>query len=218
MGSSLCQVSERVCYPLPYQYIISAQESKLKPVIMIFKRTGPKHTIRLMLLSVISFLGIAYAHPTIVLGTVYSDPVTPQPNESFTISLVMVFPTQVPVADAVVNLEFSTPGQATIRTEELTEVEEGRYETQVTLPQAGSYTLMIRDTTYRQEETTASLTFLVGEGENDDAIPFVLPPTVVGADLQTWLVWLIAVPVIAGVVVTILVMMNNPGQTSEEEA
>jgi hypothetical protein len=173
---------------------------------------------RYLLILVIILIFQAYAHPTIVLGTVYSDPVTPQPNESFTVSLVMVFPTQVPVADAVVNLEFAKPGQATIRTEELTETEEGRYETQVTLPQAGSYTLMIRDTTYRQEETTASLTFWVGEGENDDAIPFVLPPTAVGADLQTWLVWLIAVPVIAGVVVTILVMMNNPGKTTEEEA
>jgi hypothetical protein len=179
----------------------------------------PTRVIRPILFAIAIVLGtVGYAHPTIVLGTLYSDPVTPEPGEPFTISLVMLFPAQVPVADAVVNLEFSKPGQATIRTEEMPEVAEGRYEVQVTLPQAGSYSLMIRDTTYRQEETTASLTFMVGEGENDEAIPFVLPPTAIGADLQTWLVWLIAVPVIAGVVVTILVMMNSPDKTAEKEA
>lgn len=161
---------------------------------------------------------LAYAHPTIVLGTLHSDPVTPAPNEPFTVRLVMLFPAQVPVLDAIVNLEFAMEGEPTVRTEQLVEVKEGHYETQVTLPRAGSYTLMVRDTTYPWEETTATLSFYVGEGENEAGIPFVLPPTAVGANLQTWLVWLIAVPVIAGVSVTILVMMNKPAEAANKEA
>jgi len=72
----------------------------------------------------------------------------------------------------------------------------------------------MRDQTFRQEEARANLSFVVlgsdTELVNEASIPFVFPPTATGSQgLRTWLIWLIALPVVAGIVVTAFVLLST---------
>lgn len=87
----------------------------------------------------------------------------------------------------------------------------GNYAVQVQLGEAGVYQLIMRDTTYPQEDAVAELIMRFdGETEFTTAL-FIFPPTDIGtASLGTWLIWLVAVPVVAGIIVTIAVMTGKP--------
>lgn len=87
----------------------------------------------------------------------------------------------------------------------------GNYAAAIQLPEAGVYQLIMRDTTYPQEDAVADLTMRFdGETEFDTAL-FIFPPTDIGAaSLGTWLLWLVALPVVAGVIVTVAVMARKP--------
>lgn len=89
----------------------------------------------------------------------------------------------------------------------------GNYAAQVTLPESGVYQLIMRDTTYPQEDAVAELIVaLDGATELGEAL-FIFPPTDIGtASLSTWLIWLVAVPIVAAIVVTITVMSSKPGK------
>lgn len=166
------------------------------------------------------FLGAAaFAHATLVLGTLTSDPAIPRPGEPFTLTLELLDPTQVPVEDAWVLAEFRQQGAP-----EDTEPVSGRFEesetpgvyrTQVILPERGRYVLLLRDQTFRQEEAQATLTFPVGRALAEP-LEFVFPPTATGPQsLRVWLLWLIGLPLLATVVVTVLVLTQ--GHNSEAE-
>ncbi len=160
--------------------------------------------------------GTVLAHATLVLGTVSSTPATPQPGEDFTLSLTLEDPMGVSVEDAVVYAEFrplgSTLEAEPVRNVQLEETTPGTYAATLSLPGAGEWNLFLRDQTFRQEEATANLTFNVGN--NVSSAPpsqsFVFPPTATApSSIWTWLGWLIGLPIIAAVVVTVLVLTGG---------
>jgi hypothetical protein len=164
--------------------------------------------------------GVALAHATIVFGTLSSLPEAPQPGQPFTVRMAMIDPLQLPVEDALVRLEFRLTPDAPPTEAVFAETDDpGVYEATVTLPEAGVYHLLLRDQTFRQEEAQAELEVRLGggplfiPGENT----VVFPPTATGlANLGTWLIWIIAIPVVAGIVVTVLVLANT-GKSEEPE-
>lgn len=87
----------------------------------------------------------------------------------------------------------------------------GNYAAEITLPETGYYQVIMRDTTYPQEDAVAEI-LLNLDGETEFGAPlFIFPPTDIGgASLGTWLIWLVAIPVVAGVIVTISVLNTKP--------
>ncbi len=159
------------------------------------------------------FVSAVLAHATLVLGTVSSTPATPQLGEDFTLSLTLEDPIGVAVEDAVVYAEFRPPGapleSEPARNVRLEEISAGAYSATLSLPNAGEWNLFLRDQTFRQEEATASLVFGVG-AQTASSQSFVFPPTATGpTNIWTWLGWLIGLPVIAAVVVTVLVLTGG---------
>ena len=159
--------------------------------------------------------GVVFAHATLVLGTVSSTPATPQPGEDFEINLKLEDPTGLAIEDAVVFAEFRSPGTSLesepVRRVTLEETSAGSYAASLALPNAGEWSLFLRDQTFRQEEATAQVTFTVGEGVTGDppARSFVFPPTATNPPLRVWLYWMLGVPLLAAVVVTVLVLTNS---------
>ncbi|MBS3968157.1 MAG: FixH family protein [Truepera sp.] len=156
---------------------------------------------------------VGLAHAFVVIGTLSATPQTPQAGEPFTLLLTLEDPTRTPVPRAVVFAEFrpaEQPEAVPIRAD-FAEISPGTYQATLSLPTAGSWTILMRDQTYPQEETNAELTFLVGEAANPEALTFIFPPTVVPPEnLWAWLGWLIGLPLLAAVVVTVLVLRSKP--------
>lgn len=173
--------------------------------------------------------GTADAHATLVIGTltVVPDP----PTEAATLSAIIDLedPGLVEVEDAVIFLELrpasddvaeneQPQGEPEFSSDRLAEISPGRYQTEFPAPEPGAYTLSIRDRTYRQEEAVANVTLDFGEQPLGEVV-FVLPPTATGpASLGTWLIWLIVVPLLAGVVVTVLVLRGGKDEGAEPAA
>ncbi len=176
-------------------------------------------TIRVLILAVLLMLvGFAFSHAFIVLGTLETTPATPVPNEAFHLRITMVDVTQTPVLQAVVFSEFTLPGRSTIIDLLEPQEEEGVYEATIVLPAAGEYQLLLRDKTYRQEDAIAELSLFVGVNENPASIAFIFPPTRTTDNILMWLIWLIGVPVLAGIFVTIMVLNSKKPLPKEAEA
>lgn len=165
----------------------------------------------------------ATAHATLVFGdlTFAPDPIAPE--HPFTVTVTLEDPTLTPVEDAIVSLEFRTvdadaaplPVDAEapppLREVRLVETAPAVYTAEVDLPAAGRYLVFVRDRTFQWEEATASVVLEVDDRPLG-VLPFVLPPTQVGPrGLATWLLWLVGVPLVAGAVVTVLVLTSNRG-------
>src|SRR5690606_30799494 len=134
----------------------------------------------------------------------------PAPGEPFTLQLVMTDPVRTPVASAFVLAQFTQVDGDEASTVRLLEVSEGTYRAEVRLAEPGAYHLTMRDQTYPQEDAVAELDFEVGGDEPLEELLFVFPPTDTGtATLSTWLIWLVAVPVGAGLVITLLVLAGG---------
>jgi hypothetical protein len=166
-------------------------------------------------------LGSAGAHAFLVLGELTVEPDPPQPGAPLRFIVSMSDPSLAPVEDAVVSLELrrerlvdDVPAASTEAPElpppdarvELVERSPGRYEGEVVAPDAGGHHVLVRDQTFQWEEANASLMIEVG-GAELGTVPFILPPTAIGPrSLWTWLLWLVGLPVAAGLVVTVLVL------------
>jgi hypothetical protein len=176
----------------------------------------------LVALVVLGLAGGASAHPTLVLGELRVSPDPPVAGEPLRISLTLAEPSMAPVEDAVVLVELrehrpetaavpaastEAPTLAPAEVErDLVEVAPARYEAEVVLDRAATYHLLIRDRTFEWEEANASVLIEVG-GDPLGTLPFILPPTAIGPrSVWTWLAWLIGLPVVAGIVVTLLVL------------
>ncbi|MDF1522887.1 MAG: hypothetical protein P1P87_08715 [Trueperaceae bacterium] len=185
-----------------------------------------------LLVAATALLGAAAAHATLVFGelTLTPDPATAGAPLSVTVTLED--PSLTPLEDAIVTLEFRTldagaaplPTDGTyppaLRTVRLVEEESAVYTADLDLPTAGSYQVRVRDNTYQYEEANASVVLAL-DGRPLGVLPFVLPPTQVGPrSLTTWLVWLIGLPLVAGAVVTVLVLTSNrsKGGSGADEA
>lgn len=171
------------------------------------------------------WLGAAAAHPMLVIGELSFDPDPPAPGQAATLTLQLQETSLAEVEDAVVFVEFrrgeppsgeSAPrGDPYLATEQLAETSPGVYTTTITVPEPGVYAVSIRDRTYRQEEAIANVRVVISDAAVG-AVPFILPPTAIGpASLGSWLIWLVGVPLLAGVVVTVLVL--RAGGRGEKE-
>ena len=162
--------------------------------------------------------GAVLAHATVVFGTLSTAPDVPQAGEPFVIQLELVDQAQLPVEDAYVLAEFRPQGSseeaepAASATFEEAGVA-GVYVTTLTLPEPGAYTLLLRDQTFRQEEGRQSTLINVGSETPTDALTVVFPPTATGASVSTWIYWMIGLPVLAAVIVTVLVLRSPPTET-----
>jgi hypothetical protein len=169
---------------------------------------------------IVAWLGVATAHATLVFGELTVIPDPPEPGSPVELVVTLEDPSVTPIEDAVVALEFRRLAEvaaetsvgatetAPLRSVNLVETSPAVYTGDVTLPDTGAYQVRVRDNTFAAEEATAAFVL-----ELDDrpvgALPFILPPTQVGPQgLATWLLWLIGVPVVAGVVVTVLVLSS----------
>lgn len=176
-----------------------------------------------LLLALLLALGSAAAHATLVFGDVTLEPDPPAPGAPLTLHLELEDPSEVPVQDALVRVEARPappPGseapptgddapEPAASSESLEETEPGRYQGRLVLPEAGRWTLTFRDRTFRQEEATASITVEAGEDvPAQGSVSFVFPPTETGQGLGAWLLWLVGVPLLAGVVVTVWVLQR----------
>ncbi len=201
--------------------------------------------MRVILFSIVlsSFAGIqtAAAHATIVLGHFEVVPVRPAAGTPFTLQLRLEDPTQVPIQDAVVfaelrpsqssntqnadtqNADTQNPDAEPVRAEFTETDTAGVYEGTVSALQPGPYRVLLRDQTYRQEEANATLAEPLRVGGPNTAQDFNFPPTATGsAGWRTWLLWLIGLPVVAALLVTVLVLTRGddkvPGNAAKKPA
>lgn len=156
------------------------------------------------------------AHAFFVTGVITTTP-TPAPvGEEFVLQIGMTDPSGAPVEDAVVAAEFSKDGE-TQRFEFSPSGVPGLYSANITLPSEGTYSVLLRDSTYKQEEAKATIEFTLGPNQ-PDSVAFIFPPTRTGSsNLSTWLIWVIGIPVLAGIIVTVLVLLNTKDKTAEQE-
>lgn len=177
-------------------------------------------------------VGAANAHATLVLGEVTLAPDPPLPGAPFVLRVTLHDPSMAPVEDAVVRVELrehraetaELPLASTEAPElpapkaelALVETAPARYEGEFLLEGSGEYHLLIRDQTFEWEEANASVVLEVG-GAPIGAVPFILPPTAIGPrSLWTWLIWLVGLPIVAGLVVTVLVLTSGRARESQD--
>ena len=170
----------------------------------------------------LGLLSVAAAHATIVFGTLTVQPNPPQADMPLELGLTIDDPVGAPVEDAVVVAQFTLAEGADldvdaepVATTDFRETAPGAYAADVVIPADGVYRVVLRDRTFAQEEAIQIVTMEIGGDEPLDPIDFIFPPTETGAGLGTWLVWLIAIPLVAGIVVTILVLRG--GRATAEE-
>ena len=159
----------------------------------------------------LALLPLAWGHATIVFGTVTTDPAPPAPSAPTSIEIEMVDPVDAPIEDAVVFVEATPPdGGEPIVSDRFLEPSPGIYRSELVLDRPGPWTLLFRDQTFRQEEAQATLQLVVGDAGSAEPLSFIFPPTATGPQgLATWLLWLIGLPVAAGVIVTIMVLRSG---------
>lgn len=163
---------------------------------------------------VINLFCVAGAHATVVLGTLKTAPDPPRAGVPTVITIHLEDPTLAPVQDAVVLVDLKDPDGGDVPDLRLVEVPEpeGTYRAEWTPGSDGTFAVTIRDRTFRQEEAVAELSLRVGEGQElNGEVPFLLPPTPIAPrSIATWLVWLIGLPVVVGIIVTVLVLRTAP--------
>jgi hypothetical protein len=175
--------------------------------------------------------GAALAHATLVFGVATVTPDPPLPGTPFELTLRLEDPTLTPIEDAVVTVELRAmpaeglPAPSTealdlpppLASTRLVETEPAVYRATLTLA-ADRYHLLVRDQTYPWEEAHASVVLSLA-GEAVGRLPFILPPTQVAPrSLWTWLLWLVGLPLVAGAVVTVLVLTSAKKPTAAAES
>ncbi len=158
-------------------------------------------------------LSTAAAHATLVLGEFTVTPARPTVKELVTFQLELSDLTQVPIEDAYVFAELRPAGQpdtAPLRAEFGETEAPGVYRAEAELPRAGAYEVVLRDQTYRQEEARVRLETPLRVGAANEAQDFTFPPTATGgASWRAWLLWLIGLPIVAAVLVTVLMLTRG---------
>lgn len=170
---------------------------------------------------ILTVLSLAAAHATLVFGTVTTDPSRPQPNEPFTVRIEMRDPVGAPIEDAIVFVEATPYGAETplISSERFEETQEGRYEVDLILSDADAWSLQFRDQTYPQEEANATVVMGLGAQATGESLSFIFPPTETGPQsVRTWLLWLIGLPLLAGGIVTVMVLRSTQPETVDDES
>lgn len=180
------------------------------------------HVRSIFLFMLLLFAGLsssAAAHATLVLGEFTVTPARPAVGERVTFQLELSDPTQVPIEDAYVFAELrpvGRPDAAPLRAEFGETETAGIYRAEAELPRAGAYEVVLRDQTYRQEEARVRLETPLRVGAVNGPQGFTIPPTATGgASWRAWLLWLIGLPVVAAVLVTVLVLTRGDATPQE---
>lgn len=161
-----------------------------------------------------TYLSVALAHASIVIVTLTITPNKFEAQQDFQIKLYLEDLLKTPIEDAVILVE-ATPESSSVQPiiANLKEELAGSYQATLNLPREGKWELFFRDQTFKQEEATATATIDVGK-ENPE-IEFIFPPTKVSSsNLWIWLIWVIGLPIIAGIIVTVLVLSNSASTKS----
>ncbi len=177
---------------------------------------------RYLLLLALLTISFATAHKTFVFGDISANPETPSPGKPFILQLEMKDPSKFPIEDAIVFAEFTPDKEdAKMQSFKLDESKEpGVYQGEITLPYKGKYYLLFRDRTYRQEDALANLAVTLSD---DMLFPkglnsVIFPPTATGAySVTTWIIWLVAIPVLGALITTIYVLTNAKRNAAEKE-
>lgn len=198
-----------------------------------------------MAVALAALAGAVMAHATLVIGDLELVPDPPIAGEAVQVSISLVDPLLVAVEKALVRVEFreidpedpSVPASITgteateflalpfvLGTDYLPETEAGVYSGTLVAPAEGRYTVSVRDTTFRNEEAIANVGVNVGADAGVDAavsangvIAFVLPPTPLApSSWVTWLLWIVGIPLAAGLVVTFFAL-RRPAEPEPEE-
>ncbi len=209
---------------LPYQRAVTARHSSLSAL-----------TLSLLL----ALVGTCAAHATLVIGSLQLTPDPPVAGEPTLVTITLSDPLLVGVEKALVRVQFrhvseggpavpeSVTGSeaveflatsAELSSDYFPETSPGTYQATISAPPAGAYTVSVRDTTFRNEEAVANIKLAVA-GRANGTVAFVLPPTPIApSSLSTWLIWLVGVPLLAGVVITVLVLRQGKEEVTEEQA
>ncbi len=175
-----------------------------------------KRSISFFLLTLFSAV---FSHASIVLVTLTVTPKAPEAGQNFQIELHLEDPLQTPIEDAIILVEASLQGisDSVPIISNLTENSAGVYQTTIKLPQEGTWELFFRDQTFKQEEATARVSINLG-AENPEKIEFIFPPTqVTSNNLWVWLVWVIGLPIVAALIVTVLVLSSGKVESTKSK-
>lgn len=195
-------------------------------------RSDPRRPLKLTALLLLwNLFALAQAHATFVFGQISVEPDPPRAGAPIELRLTLEDPSLTPVEDAIVAIELrpmSDPNAplpapsteapqlpAALAVHRLIESEAGVYRATFTLTEAGSLHLLVRDTTFPWEETNASVVLNVAAADDPEAalqggLPFILPPTAVAPQsLWTWIAWLVGLPLVVGVVVTLAILRQG---------
>ena len=173
---------------------------------------------RLISFLLLVLLSTVFSHASIVLVTLTVTPKSPEANQNFQIELYLEDPLQTPIEDAIILVEASLQGLNSVPIiANLKESSAGVYQTNIKLPQEGAWELFFRDQTFKKEEATARVSINVGT-ENPEKIEFIFPPTQVSSNkLWVWLVWVIGLPIVAALIVTVLVLSSGKVENTKSK-
>lgn len=162
--------------------------------------------------------GTAAAHGALIRGSVTLAPDPPQPGRPMVLTVDLATAGNRPVEGAtlVADLKTQAPSPsaatATPQTIPLQEYKEpyGTYRAQLAAPPAGSYTLILHDHTGAGEDATATVPLRIGGTVANGSLGFTFPAAHAGGGSVTrWLLWLIALPLAVGIVVSVLVRRSK---------
>lgn len=166
--------------------------------------------------AVLLLLGPVTAHSFLVLGELRSSPNPPRPGEPAALTVALEDQRGAPVEDAVLRAEITPPGGGEAVTLRFEEAETGLYEASFAPSGAGTHSVLLRDLTFRDEVVEQTVELPVG-GEAFAPIPFLFPPSHDDPGPRVWLLWLVGVPLLAGAVVTLLVLRSGGDAEAGEE-
>lgn len=170
----------------------------------------------------ITSIAFVFAHATIVIVTLSLVPLTPVVDEPLAFSLYLETPLQVPVEDAIILLEAKPKDGETTQTIKVDLLEDpenpGSYQGELTPNKEGAWDFWFRDQTYKAEEASQHIEILVGE-ENFPNIEFLFPPTATENSnrLSSWLIWVIGLPIVAAIGLTVFVLTSGSKEDSSQE-
>lgn len=178
----------------------------------------PAASLRLVAVATVALLllGSAAAHSFLVLGELRSSPNPPRPGEPATLTVELEDQRGAPVEDAVLRAEITPPGGGEAAALRFEEAGTGLYEASFAPSGAGTHLVLLRDLTFRDEVVEQTVELPVG-GEPFEPIPFLFPPSGADPGPRAWLLWLVGVPLLAGAVVTLLVLRSGGDAEAGEE-
>ena len=188
----------------------------------VARRRAPPALV--VLLALVTFLApaAAFAHGTVVLGAVTANPDPPRPGAPLILTVDLAKLSKAPVEGARLEGSLRPAGQPDAAATPLAFQEYpepyGTYRARLeAAPPAGRYTLTVRDRTYPKEDIRASVTLQVGGAQPNGSLDFTFPPVRGGPrSVVRWLLWLVGLPLLAGVVVTVLVLRAK-NEDSEDD-